>query len=145
MKRSDFNEYKHDSIGAALLVERNLYRAANLIDTSKQVAVEQTADHRRTFDVDQTIEEVVSTLKYQVRTRPITVYVDLHTDLAMDSYPGPLGQLIVNFYTNALMRALPGDTKGNICWLYALRSRQREDHIQRQRARHTGRESRQGF
>ncbi|MES2581890.1 MAG: sensor histidine kinase [Pseudomonadota bacterium] len=127
IKRSDFNEYKHDSIGAALLVEKNLQRAASLIDNFKQVAVDQTAEHRRTFDVDQTIEEVVSTLEYQVRMRPITVHMDLRADVHMDSYPGPLGQLIVNFFTNALMHAFPAQTSGNI-WISC--ARQGEDSVQ---------------
>jgi signal transduction histidine kinase len=65
IKRSDFNDYKVDSIGAAILVENNLHRA--------------------------------------------------------DSYPGPLGQLIVNFFTNALAHAFPVDTKGNI-WISCART-----------------------
>ncbi len=120
IKRSDFNDYKTDSIGAAILVENNLHRAASLIDNFKQVAVDQTAEHRRLFNVDQTIKEVVSTLEYQVRTRPITVHMDLHAGVSMDSYPGPLGQLIVNFFTNALAHAFPVDVKGNI-WISCAR------------------------
>lgn len=120
IKRSDFNEYKQDSMGAALLVEKNLHRAASLIDNFKQVAVDQTAEHRRTFDVDQTIEEVVSTLEYQVRMRPIALHLDLRADVRMDSYPGPLGQLIINFFTNALTHAFSEEAKGNI-WISCAR------------------------
>ena len=120
IKRSDFNDYKTDSIGAAILVENNLHRAASLIDNFKQVAVDQTAEHRCLFNVDKTIEEVVSTLEYQVRTRTITVHMDLHAGVSMDSYPGSLGKLIVNFFTNALAHAFPADTKGNI-WISCTR------------------------
>lgn len=116
IKRSDFNEFKADSIGAAVLVEKNLHRAAGLIDNFKQVAVDQTAEHRRSFSADKTIAEVLSTLEYQVRNRPITVHVDLQANVTMDSYPGPLGQLIVNFFTNALAHAFPTETAGNI-WI----------------------------
>jgi signal transduction histidine kinase len=120
IKRSDFNEYKQDSIGAAILVEKNLQRAASLIDNFKQVAVDQTAEHRRTFDVDKTIEEVVSTLEFQVRARPIALHLDLRADVRMDSYPGPLGQLIINFFTNALTHAFSEEAKGNI-WISCAR------------------------
>lgn len=126
IKRSDFNDYKLGSIGAALLVEKNLHRAASLIDNFKQVAVDQTAEHRRAFNVDKTIEEVVSTLEYQVRTRPIAVHLDLRAGVTMDSYPGPLGQLIVNFFTNALMHAFAVDTPGNI-WISC--TRQADDSV----------------
>jgi signal transduction histidine kinase len=116
IKRSDFKEFKDEGISAAILVEKNLYRAIGLIDSFKQMAVDQTAEHRRTFNLDQTIAEVVSTLEFQVRTRPITVHMDLHANVTMDSYPGPLGQLIVNFFTNALTHAFPADARGNI-WI----------------------------
>lgn len=108
------------------MVERNLQRAATLINNFKQVAVDQTAEHRRTFDVDHTVEEVVSTLEFQVRTRSIAVHMDLHADVTMDSYPGPLGQLIVNFFTNALVHAFPDDVSGNI-WITC--SRQGDDTV----------------
>lgn len=126
IRRSDFNEFKDDCIGAAILVERNLQRAATLINNFNQVAVDQTAEHRRTFDVDHTVEEVVSTLEFQVRTRSIAVHMDLHADVTMDSYPGPLGQLIVNFFTNALVHAFPDDVSGNI-WITC--SRQGDDTV----------------
>ncbi|MES2947963.1 MAG: sensor histidine kinase [Pseudomonadota bacterium] len=116
IKRSDFNEFKSDSMGAAILVEKNLHRAADLINSFKQMAVDQTAEHRRVFNVDKTIEEVVSTLEFQVRKRPIAVHLDLQSGVSMDSYPGPLGQLIVNFFTNALIHAFPADAAGDI-WI----------------------------
>ncbi len=120
IKRSDFNEFKSDSMGAAILVEKNLHRAADLINNFKQMAVDQTAEHRRVFNVDKTIEEVVSTLEFQVRQRPIAVHLDLQAGVSMDSYPGPLGQLIVNFFTNALIHAFPTDAAGDI-WIACSR------------------------
>ena len=57
---------------------------------------------RSGFNDYKTIEEVVYTLQYRVRTRPITVHMDLHADVSLDSYPGPLGQRIANCFINAL-------------------------------------------
>ena len=120
IKRSDFKDYKDQSIGAATMVEKNLHRAASLIENFKQVAVDQTAKHRRIFSVDKTIQEVLSTLEYLLRNRPTAVHLDLHSDVFMDSYPGPVGQLIVNFFTNALTHGFPPDASGNI-WISCTR------------------------
>ena len=42
---------------------RNLQRAAQLILSFKQVAVDQSSDQRRIFDLKETIEEILLTLE----------------------------------------------------------------------------------
>ncbi len=116
LKRSELRDFQVNGAGAAALVENNLMRAADLINNFKQVAVDQTAEHRREFQLDKTIVEVLSTLEYLVRQRPIAVHQELQPGVTMQSYPGPLGQVIINFFTNALTHAFPTDTVGEI-WI----------------------------
>ncbi len=116
LKRSELRDFQINGSGAATLVENNLMRAADLINNFKQVAVDQTSEHRREFQLDKTIVEVLSTLDYMVRSRPITVHQDLQPGITMQSYPGPLGQVIINFFTNALTHAFSDDSPGQI-WI----------------------------
>ena len=118
LKRSELRDFQINGSGAATLVENNLMRAADLINNFKQVAVDQTAEHRREFQLDKTIVEVLSTMDYMVRTRPILVHQDLQLGITMQSYPGPLGQVIINFFTNALTHAFAPDKDGEI-WIRA--------------------------
>ena len=90
--------------GSSVLL-RNLGRAAELIVTFKQVAVDQTSEHRRTFDLAQTIKHIIETLQPQFKKTAHSVQIDIPSDIKMDSFPGPLGQVITNLVLNALAHA----------------------------------------
>ncbi|MBY0574880.1 MAG: PAS domain S-box protein [Undibacterium sp.] len=87
--------------GADILM-RNLERAAQLITSFKQVAVDQTSDKYRSFDLKKTLEDVLSTLEPMYRRTSHQLFTDLAEDISMDSYPGALGQILTNFITNAI-------------------------------------------
>ena len=56
--------------------------------------------------------EVLSTLKPMYKATPFTLETDLEQNIQMDSFPGPLGQIITNFMTNALAHGFEGRNKG---------------------------------
>jgi PAS domain S-box-containing protein len=97
--------------GVEILV-RNLDRAAELVMSFKQVAVDQSSNQKRNFDLRQSIEEVVRTLGPMYQKTPFKLEMDLATGISMNSYPGALGQVITNFVTNALAHAFEGRTTG---------------------------------
>ncbi len=99
--------------GTEILV-RNLDRAAELVMSFKQVAVDQSSNQRRTFDLRHSIEEVLLTLKPIYMKTPFQLEQMLEDDISMDGFPGALAQLITNFVTNALAHAFEGRTTGNM-------------------------------
>nr|WP_315488365.1 ATP-binding protein [uncultured Rhodoferax sp.] len=99
--------------GTALMT-RNLERASELIVNFKQVAVDQTSEKRRSFDLGQVLQEVIETLQPQFKHTPHTVSVDAPEGLAMDSYPGPLGQVITNLVMNGLIHAFDASRPGTM-------------------------------
>ncbi|MBI2306659.1 MAG: PAS-domain containing protein [Rhodocyclales bacterium] len=96
------------------LLERNLLRAANLIQNFKQVAVDQTSDRRRVFDLATVLEEVRMTLLPRFKHSPHRLDVDAEVGLRLDSYPGALGQIVSNLVENALLHAFEGRDNGVI-------------------------------
>ncbi len=112
--QSEFDDYDRYCTDACELMERNLARAANLVQNFKQVAVDQTAERRREFDLRQTIEEIVATLEHLIRHRPLRLHLDLAPDLVMNAYPGSIGQVITNLFTNALDHAFTPESRGEI-------------------------------
>jgi signal transduction histidine kinase len=78
------------------------------------VAVDQTSDQRRRFDLSEVVGEVLTTLSPTLRKTPYSVIVDIPQGIVMDSFPGPLGQIITNFITNALLHAFDGRLTGTI-------------------------------
>jgi ligand-binding sensor domain-containing protein/signal transduction histidine kinase len=105
LRRSELATFLASSQHGAQLIMRSLHQAADLVNSFKQVAVDQASAQRRTFDLARASAEIVATVMNQVRLAGHTLVLDLAPDIAMDSYPGPLGQVIINFINNALLHA----------------------------------------
>jgi len=78
------------------------------------VAVDQTSDQRRHFDLREVVGEVLTTLSPTIRKTPFSVSSDIPEGIVMDSFPGPLGQIVTNFVTNALLHAFEGRIAGTV-------------------------------
>jgi signal transduction histidine kinase len=99
---------------AASLAMRNLDRAANLIADFKQVAVDQTSDLRRSFDLAEVTSEVVNMLQPALRRSNCTVTLELQPDVKCDGYPGRYGQVLTNLIMNAATHAFEADKPGTV-------------------------------
>lgn len=97
--------------GTELLVTA-LSNAGELVSNFKQVAVDQTSSKRRSFALRQVLEEIVSTLSPIVNATPFTLTLDLEDGLELDSFPGPLGQVINNLVANAVTHGFDGRENG---------------------------------
>jgi PAS domain S-box-containing protein len=114
LKRSALERFVQENTEATQLIERNLQRAATLISHFKQVAVDQASMRRRTFDVAELVVEVLSTLSPTLRRAPHQVQVDIPPGLCLESYPGPLEQVITNLIENSLVHAFEPGRAGHI-------------------------------
>ena len=114
MKKSDLTAYVAAAGESARLIEQNLTRAAELIQSFKRVAVDQTSQERRRFDLHSYLEEVITSLGPRLRKSPHTVTIACPDGIALDSYPGALSQIITNLVMNALTHAFLDGQKGNM-------------------------------
>ncbi|MCP4691564.1 MAG: transporter substrate-binding domain-containing protein [Desulfobacterales bacterium] len=114
LKRSDFEKYIKRATASASGILRNLERAAELISSFKQVAVDQTSDQRRRFALKSYIDEILLSLRPQFNKTSHTITVNCPGDLEIDSHPGAFSRIITNFVTNSLMHGFEGVEKGEI-------------------------------
>ncbi|WP_342118252.1 sensor histidine kinase [Pseudoduganella sp. OTU4001] len=105
LRRSDMAKFLEEAEGIGELLARNIDRAAKLVSSFKQVAVDRASSQRRKFDLNTVIQENLSTLSPVLRKTPYEVTVDVAPLVSMDSYPGPLGQVLVALVDNALQHA----------------------------------------
>jgi len=96
---------------------RSLLRAVELVSSFKQVAVDQTSENRREFFLGETVNEILMTLGPTMRKTPHTLVNDIPASIRMESYPGPLGQVLTNLINNALIHGLKDTRDGNITLL----------------------------
>ena len=127
MKRSDLSEFLEDTRMATDILTRNLARAGALVASFKQVAVDQTSSQRRRFLLSDLVSEILLTLNPTIRSAGCHMQVDVADTLQMDSFPGPLGQVLNNLINNAIVHGFQQQANGTIS-IDALGSRRRLRH-----------------
>lgn len=114
MRRSSLQAFLDNASHGSEILMRSLQRADQLIGSFKRVAVDQSSDLRRSFDLATVLSELCTTLEPMYKKQPFTLDLQADAHLAMDSFPGALGQCITNFVSNSLQHAFEGRAQGHI-------------------------------
>jgi signal transduction histidine kinase len=114
IRRSTISEFGIVALGLSELITRSTHRAAELISSFKRVAVDRTSEHRRIFDLRLAVDELVLTLRPTFKKTPWSISVQGSVGLKVDSYPGPLEQVLSNLILNAFMHAFDGRENGSV-------------------------------
>ncbi len=114
LKKSKILEFVKDVRYASDIVLRGLNRANELIGHFKQIAVDQSGEHRREFLLDDYIEEMSVTFQHLFKNKDIHLALDLNSQAKLDTYPGPLSQVVINLVQNALIHGFHPNESGTI-------------------------------
>ncbi|TXI80176.1 MAG: FCD domain-containing protein [Flavobacteriales bacterium] len=114
LRRSTLNDFSTRCMDASDMLVRNLERAARLISNFKEVAVDQTSDRRRRFALADCIDEIVQTFEAGAPGAHPRIAVDIPPGIALESYPGALGQILLNLLENARCHAFSGIPMGEV-------------------------------
>lgn len=114
MQRSTMEQFITETQLAADLLVRSLGRAATLVASFKQVAVDQTSSQRRSFDLANLLAEVLITIGPAIRHAHCEVVAEVPDGLSLDSFPGPLVQVLTNLINNALVHGFAPGQSGRI-------------------------------
>ncbi|MES2298934.1 MAG: HAMP domain-containing sensor histidine kinase [Pseudomonadota bacterium] len=114
IKKSDIMRYLETAAESTRLIMNNAYRAAHLIHSFKQIAVDQTSEARRPFALKDYIDEIVSSLQPKLKKTPIRLSMNVPSEIVLDSYPGAFAQVITNLTLNCVEHAFEVDTAGEI-------------------------------
>ena len=114
LKRSSLDEFLRAAHEAALQLVGNLDRAADLVRTFKEVAVDRSYHERSSFDVGELTAQVMKGLRPCLQQRMVELEITCQPDLLMNSFPGPYGQVLTNLFLNAVTHAFPDGNAGTI-------------------------------
>jgi len=114
MKRSDLEHYVRTASTISRLLLSNMERAATLTQSFKEVAIDQTSQERRAFQLKEYIEEVLLNLSPMLRKTEHQVQIDCDESIVVDTYPGALSQILTNFVMNALLHAFDEGQVGKL-------------------------------
>ncbi|HSV29985.1 MAG TPA: HAMP domain-containing sensor histidine kinase [Candidatus Omnitrophota bacterium] len=110
----DFERYMATATDTSTLILSNCERAASLIRSFKQVAVDRTSAERREFELGAYIRETLAALGPRLRQANLLVSIDCPDDLRVDGYPGALSQVLTNFVMNSVVHGYDEGQSGRI-------------------------------
>lgn len=114
LKRSDLQRFEQASLESSRLILRNLQRAAQLVRSFKQVAVDQTDEARRVVDLEVCINEILVTLGPALKRIPHQITVHATEPVVCNTAPGALYQVISNLVMNSIIHGFADGRTGAI-------------------------------
>ncbi|WP_193172669.1 PAS domain-containing sensor histidine kinase [Nisaea nitritireducens] len=110
ISQSQFSRFLAEMDEGLGIIHRGLERTAELITHFKQVAVDQTSLKRRKFELSETVSDIVTTMAATIGRRAVKIETQVPEGIRLDSYPGPLGQVLINLIQNAIFHGFDEDS-----------------------------------
>ena len=114
LKRSELENYLQtvEEVSNSILI--NMERAAELVSSFKQVAVDQSSENRRQFNLKEYIHEILLSLRPRYKKTEHTIEVSCEDDIELNSFPGAFSQILNNLIMNSLIHGFREMEKGTI-------------------------------
>lgn len=120
LKRSDLESYLQiiEEISHSILI--NMERAAELISSFKQVAVDQSSEEKRIFNLKEYIGEVLLSLRPRYKNSGHTIEIVCPDNLEIFSYPGAYSQIVSNLVMNSLIHGFTNIKNGTMRFVASM-------------------------
>ncbi len=114
LRKTDLAEFLKTSAATTTLLQSNIVRAANLVQTFKMVAADRTSEARRSFDLREYLDGILTSLSPVYRQGGHNVTLDCPDGIMIDSYPGAFAQILSNFVMNSIIHGFVDGQAGEI-------------------------------
>jgi signal transduction histidine kinase len=108
------HRFRQTALESTQLILRNLMRAAKLVKSFKQVAVDQSSEQKRVIDLAVYLQEIMTSLQPSLKRSAHEVEIHCPDGLVLETYPGALYQIIANLVLNSIMHAFDDKPEGTI-------------------------------
>ncbi|MFO7558138.1 MAG: PAS domain S-box protein [Desulfobacterales bacterium] len=111
---SEIRKYTKIAGEASSQVLSNLIRAAELLNSFKQVAVDQSGNEKRLFSFKTCLDETLISLRPEYQRMRHKISIQCPENLEIISSPGAFSQIITNLFMNSLIHGFDGIETGAI-------------------------------
>lgn len=96
------------------IIYRNLNRAAELISSFKQVAVDQSSENSRVFSFSQLMDEILLSMRPKLKKLDHQIKLHCREDLYIETKAGPINQIMINLIMNSIIHGFEFIKEGQI-------------------------------
>lgn len=114
MKKSDLDSFLQASVETSSLLLSNLNRAADLVQSFKQVAVDQSNLEIRDIVLSDYIGEILTSLQPRIKQTKVLVKVGGDNSVNLKTYPGVISQIVTNMVVNSLTHGFESQEEGSV-------------------------------
>lgn len=114
MTEREFTEFIDDTKLMSKSITANLIKAAHLVKSFKQVAVDQSSEEDRIFNLYEYVDEILISLHNKIKLTNIKIEVIINKKILIKSNPGSFSQILSNLIMNSLIHGFKKDDKGTI-------------------------------
>ena len=114
MSENDFEDFIKNSLESTSIINTNLKRAADLIRSFKQIAVDQTSEEYRSFNLKTYLDEIILSLKPNLKKKEASINITCPKDINLNSYPGVYSQIMTNLILNSIVHGFENRDNGSI-------------------------------
>jgi signal transduction histidine kinase len=114
LKASSLSKFINESEENLNIIYRNLNRAAELISSFKQVAVDQSSENNRVFSFAKLMDEILMSMRPKLKKVNHLINVNCADNLVVESKAGPINQIMINLIMNSIIHGFEDVNKGQI-------------------------------
>ena len=114
IKKSDLINYMDTVCDGTQMMNLSLNKAADLVKSFKQLAIDQTSDERKRFSLKDSCDVVIVSLHHEYEPRHIKIINQIPEHIFIDSYPSAFSQIFSHIIRNALQHAFENQLHGEI-------------------------------
>ncbi|MEJ2622348.1 MAG: ATP-binding protein, partial [Candidatus Thiodiazotropha sp.] len=109
MTRTDLDKFFRRSEKACSILLTNLQRSSELVQSFKQVAVDQSSLKQRVFNICDYLHEVSQSLQPRLKKSQHQLLIECQTEIELNTCPGVLSQVITNLVMNSIIHGFGND------------------------------------
>ncbi|RLJ22369.1 hypothetical protein DJ030_01790 [bacterium endosymbiont of Escarpia laminata] len=114
LSRSALDTYLDLCKESTAIILSNLQRAERMIKSFKQIAADQASEQKSRFNLNTYINDVVRTLRPELKKTQLNIEIECPADIELESYPGALSQIITNLIMNSVVHGFPQNGAGHL-------------------------------
>lgn len=107
------------------ILDSNLNKLVELVESVKQISVDGTVYVKRSIDLEYYLKQIIQTLRPLFKEGRHSIDLDIKGCKSWETYPGALTQIITNLVSNSIIHGFENREGGNI----VLKAEDKEDFI----------------
>jgi len=105
MTEKEFTNFINETKELSSILSLNLNNTKKLIESFRNIAVDQSIEEKREFNLKEYIDEILLSLKNKIKKEEITINVECSDKIQMNTYPGSIAQILINLINNSILHA----------------------------------------